>query len=224
MLNKIEHVVFDLDGLLIDSERYMWAKNQKCAIEHLGYEFDQTFAKTLMGASHEVYKREIVKKYGNNFPIDKYYQHMLVLNAQTVENKEIPLMKGAIELITFLKEQNIDYCIGTSTPRDQAIKVLKSTGLDKYFDKMVCGDEIKNGKPAPDIYLKTLELCNSNRENTVVLEDGHSGFNAAISAGIECILVEDVAYVSEEDRQNAYAKPKDLIEVIDIIKKVNNIK
>lgn len=224
MLNKIEHVIFDLDGLLIDSERYMWAKNAKLTLEYLGYQYDPNFSKTLMGASHEVYKREIIKKYGQDFPINKYYQHVLELNDRTVENKEIPLMKGALELLTFLQQKHIDYCIGTSTPRQQAIKVLKNTGLQSYFTKMVCGDEVKNGKPSPDIYLKTLEICNSNTENSVVIEDGHSGFNAARSAGIECILVEDVAYVSDEDRQNAYARPNDLNEVIDIIKKINNIK
>lgn len=222
MMEKIKLVIFDMDGLLIDSEAGMWVVNEEKVLNEFGYEFSLEFAKSLMGASLEVSCNRLKEHYGSDFDTDKFYKRVYELNNKMIENNEIKLMKGSIELLEFLKNANISMCIATSTRKEIAIPILKNLDILKYFDYVVTGDEVNNGKPAPDIYLKALH--NINKEEALIFEDAHNGARAAINAGINVILVPGIALLTDEDKKQAYKIIDSLDLAIDIIKIINNIK
>lgn len=210
-----------MDGLLIDSERGMWIVNEKKAVEELGYTFDYDFARTLMGASLDISKQRFIKRYGENFPVNKLYEIIHAYNRRMIENKEIKLMKGVKPLLHFLHTNNIKMRIATSTHKNEAEAILKGLNIYDYFDRVVTGDEIVNGKPAPDIYLKA--LGDDNKDETLIFEDAHNGIRAGINAGINVVLVPDLALLTDEDLNDAFKVLNQIDEAIPIIKGINNI-
>lgn len=221
-MNKIELIVFDMDGLLIDSERGMWLVNEKRSIEELNYTFDYDLITSLMGSSMSEYKRKIVNHYGKDFPIDTYYNMVFKYNEVMINNNNLSLMKGAKELLTFLKENNINMKIATSTPKEIAIRMLNGLNIYDFFDEVISGEDIENGKPAPDIY--NTAIGNINKDNVLIFEDGHNGARAAIASNTRLILVPDIAYLTEEDKSEAFKVINSLDEAINIIKDINKIK
>ena len=217
----IKLVVFDMDGLLIDSERGMWLVNEKRSIEELGYPFSYELITSLMGSSMSEYKKKIVNYYGDDFPIDKYYQMVFDYNQIMINNGELKLMPGAIELLSFLKQNNITMRIATSTPLDVAKKMLKNLNIIDYFEKIISGEEVKNGKPHPDIYNQA--CLDVDKEDVLIFEDGHNGARAAISSNHKLVLVPDIAELTKQDTEEAYKVINNLKEAIDIIKELNNI-
>lgn len=221
-MNKVELVIFDMDGLLIDSEKGMWLVNEKRSIEELGYSFSYELITSLMGSSMDEYKKKIANYYGKDFPIDKYYNMIFKYNELMINDNKLSLMKGAIELLDFLHSNNIKMKIATSTPKEVAIKMLKSLKIENYFNEIISGEEVNNGKPAPDIYIKAID--NINKEEVLIFEDGHNGARSAIASGANLILVPDIAYLSKEDKDSAFKVIESLDKAIDIIKEINKIK
>lgn len=222
-MKEIKLVIFDMDGLLIDSERHMWSHNAEKLFTRLGYKYDLEWHRTQMGVSHEKFEENAINCFGKDFPVSIYFQELLKMNEETIKNKEVPLMKGTIELLEYLKENNIQVTIATSTKKEMAHRLMEATGIDKYFATITTGDEVENGKPSPDIYLKALSKFNVPKENAIVLEDAHNGFIAAYNAGIDCIIVEDLAIIEDDDRKIAYKVTHNLNEVLTLLKE-NNIK
>lgn len=220
-MKEIKLVIFDMDGLLINSERCMWANNTKKLFEDLGYEYNLEWHRALMGLSHDYFKKSSLERFGNDFPFETFYNELTKLNLKTIENKEIPLMDGALEILEYLKKNNIKFTIATSTKRDLTNKILKSCDIDKYFDIITTGDEIRGGKPSPEIYNVAVSKFNVPKENTLVLEDGHIGFLSAFNAGLNCVIVEDFAILQDYDKQNAYRIVKSLKDVITLIEENN---
>lgn len=222
-MSEVKIVIFDMDGLLLDTERCLWMVNEMKVVKSLGYEPSEEFCKKLMGSSWDTYEVRIKALYGQEFPFQKYYDLLMEENKKMIENGSIPLMKGAKELLDFLKQNNIKMAIGTSTHKEQAISCLKNSGIYDYFDEIVCGDDVTKGKPDPETYLKPCLDFNIDPSNALVFEDGHNGSLAAFAAGIRLMLVPDLAILTQDDLDNAYAVLDDLSQAIDIIKKDNNI-
>ena len=221
-MKKVELVVFDMDGLLIDSERGMWLVNEKRAVEELGYPFSYELITSLMGSSMNEYKRLIVDYYGNSFPIDKYYNMVFEYCQSMIKENKINLMKGAIELLDFLKENDIKMRVATSTPKDTAIQILTNLNLINYFDEVFSGEQVEKGKPYPDIY--NLAIGGVDKDSVLIFEDGHNGSRAAIASGAHLIIVPDIAMLTKEDKEEAFRVIESLDKAINIIKEINNIK
>ena len=141
--------------------------------------------------------------------------------AYTIENVPIPMMPGAMEVLDYCKKHGYLMAIATSTHKKQAYRCLKNAGILEYFDHIVTGDQVEKGKPDPEIYLKTLDYFKIDKSQALVLEDGHNGSRAALSAGIRLALIEDMAYVSEEDRKEAFLHSHDIRDVIPMLEKEN---
>lgn len=214
-------VIFDMDGLLIDSERKMWTPNMKQVLFEMNYEQDETFLHTLAGSSKDTTTRLFYERFGPDFDVDYFYKRLYKLNEITVSKGKVPLKAGAKEIINFLKTNNIDFCLGTSSNRDYVTTILKNTGIINDFKHIICGDEVKITKPAPDIYLKCMSYYNYKPEECLVLEDAHNGAKAAIDSGSDCCLVPDVGVLCDWDYQNCFIV-NNLVDVIDIIKKNNS--
>lgn len=213
-------VIFDMDGLLIDSERKMWTPNMKQTLSEMHYEQDEEFLHTLAGSSKDTTIRLFYERFGKSFDVDYFYKRLYELNEITVKSGKIPLKDGAKEIIEFLKENNIDFCLGTSSNRDYVTTILKYTGVFNDFKHIICGDEVKITKPAPDIYLKCMSYYNYKPEECLVLEDAHNGAKAAIASGSNCCLIPDVGILYDWDYQNCFVV-NNLLDAIEIIRQEN---
>lgn len=214
----IKQVIFDMDGLMLDSERYMWVVNETKIFNEMGYETDLAFLVSFMGQGKEHTIHNIVERYGEDFPLDEFYEKLYKANAETVDRDEIPLKEGFLDLMKYLKTTDIKITVGTSSKKDYVKRVLAKKGIIEEFDSIVYGDEVEHTKPDPDIYLKCMSRYNFDPKEVIVFEDADSGGRAALTAGCRLIMVKDMANISKEVASKAEAVLTSLTQAIDIIK------
>jgi HAD superfamily hydrolase (TIGR01509 family) len=108
-------------------------------------------------------------------------------NIEFIKNENIGAIKGVIDLLSLIKEENIKIGIASSSPEEVIELVINKLGISDYFSAIVSGEGLKKGKPAPDIFLKTARFLDTEPSNCVVIEDSEKGVNAAKAAGMKCI-------------------------------------
>ncbi|MCR4856268.1 MAG: HAD family phosphatase [Erysipelotrichaceae bacterium] len=217
----IKVCVFDMDGLLLDSERYIYLRLGRQVSTELGSPVDEAYLRSMMGNDWGLYKKYVAEFMGESFPIEEYMRILNERIADAIENDVIPLRPGAIEVLDYCRKNHILMAIATSTHRKQAHKSLHNTGLFDYFDYIITGDEVEHGKPDPEIFLKAIAHFGVDKSEAIVLEDGHNGSAAARAGGCRLIVVEDLAYISDEDRAYADLHTYQLSDVIGFLEKEN---
>ena len=222
-MSKIKLCIFDMDGLLLDTERYVWDIAKRNIGKEYGLDISSQLSADLIGLGTQVFAEEIKKQFGMNIPAEEYAVKVKEYYANYCINNDIPLKPGVMELFKFLKENNIYISLGTSTDEKLAKVALKKTGLLEYFDYAVFGNQVKNGKPNPEIYLKSVEHYRFNPDECIVFEDALSGAKAAYDGNINFILVPDLKQPTQEYKEKALAIINTLQEAIPIISKINNI-
>ena len=166
-----------------------------------------------MGRGRKKVKEYFKSIYGENLPIDEMYKVKDKLLFDAIKNKEIPLKKGAIELLEFLKSKNIKTALATSAKRERLDIQLEGSPIVKYFNAIVCGDDVVNSKPNPEIFLKAANLIDSDPVKSIVIEDSEAGIKAAHDGNMIGLHVEDLKEADESIKENAYMLFKDLIEI-----------
>ena len=217
----IKLCIFDMDGLLLDSERFLYLYTGMNVSKELGYPMEEDFLRSLMGLSWDKYRETIIQKMGRDFPIEDYLKGLWQRIDYLIENESIPLRKGALNILEYCKNNDITIALASSTHYEKVINCLKNAGIMEYFDYIVTGDMVKNGKPDPEIYRKVIDHYSYPIESIMALEDAHNGALSAVGAGCRLVLIEDLAYVDDEDRKAAELLPESLDEVIDYIRKEN---
>lgn len=223
-MSNIKLCIFDMDGLLLNTERDVWMAGGKKIAKELGVDLTDEFIINVVGLGFKIYKERLTETYGKNFPSDLYIEKLFAYFENACINEVIALRPGVKELLEFLKKNNILISVATSTSRHLAENALKNSGIFEYLDFCVYGDEVKNLKPDPEIFNKAIEHFDINKDECLIFEDGQAGAKAAYTAKVRLVLVPDLTKPSELDKQNAFAILKSIDEIIPIIKKENNIK
>lgn len=219
-MKKVELCIFDMDGLLLDTERSMYILAYKNACRDLGYEvFEQDFI-TSMGCPCEVHAQKIKDRFPD-FPLDLYTKKFFEYVDDTIKNGYVPLRPGAEELLKYLNEKHIHTAIGTSSFRSTLDIMLGKLDALKYFEHIATRDDVKRAKPAPDIYLKAWSYFDVPKENTIVFEDATNGCISARAAGLNVIAVPDLAIIDQENRDAALYVIDRLDKAIEIIENIN---
>jgi beta-phosphoglucomutase family hydrolase len=214
-MDKIEAVIFDMDGLLIDSETISF-KCFQTVFSYYGYEISKEYyINKLIGRNIKNIKEAILKEYGEDFKFDEiYYEKVKVMN-DYIESNGILLKNGALELIEYLNKNKYKIAVATSTKRERAEKLLTMVKIKDYFQEIICGDEVINSKPNPEIFLKAAEKLGVNPEVCIVLEDSAAGIEAAHKAGMKGINVPDMKIPDDNIKEKAYRIEESLFNVLE---------
>ena len=206
------NVIFDMDGLMFDTERVFiqaWDyAGEKIGIGKAGYMVHKTLGMSIVMA-YEEWKEEFGASY-NQEELRKYTKEFLV---KFYKENKVPVKSGLYVLLDYLKEHGYKMAVATSSPRWEVEHHLKDAGVMDYFVGIVCGDMVKESKPAPEIYLRACELLNAKPEECIALEDSKNGLLSAHRAGCKPIMVPDLWQPDEEILQIIKGKYSDLEQV-----------
>lgn len=213
----IAAVVFDMDGLLLDSEAKSREVLHKTA-RLQGVEITPHHALQMVGRNTPSTYQFIAELLGSESAAREFIDVRDRLYEEEFEAGRIPLKRGVLEVLETLDEFKIPRAIATSTRRHIAIRKLSKVNIVTRFDYIVGGDEVANGKPAPDIYLKATSLLGKTPQQCLACEDSPPGIEAAFTAGLRPILVPDLITPTERMISQAWKVVPDLHEVSTIIR------
>lgn len=216
----VSGIIFDMDGVLIDSERqsnegWLWAAGQ------LGVDMPMWLIDSFKGAP-----AELCCKF-----FDDYYKGVIdyweakELRTQHVykirETEGIPVKKGVKDIFEYIRNNGLKCAVATSTRRESAEKTLHEIGVWDYLDAVVYGDEVERGKPEPDIFLRAAKAIGVNPSEAVVVEDSINGIKAGYAADMRVVHIPDTIAIDDDIRKLTYMVCDDLNGLIDVVESIN---
>ncbi len=208
-------VIFDMDGVLLDTERLALNCWRQVAGEmHLEGIWD-VFVRCV-GVNHAFTRAIFREAYGAEFPLDRFDSRARELFRDAFL-AELPCKAGAREILEELKESGVLLALASSTALPTVREELDAVGLLPYFDCLVTGDMVAHSKPDPEIFLLAAARCGAEPGNTWVVEDSFNGIRAAHAAGMRPIMVPDLLEPDEEMKEKAAAILPDLFAVRDYL-------
>lgn len=191
-MNALPHaVIFDMDGLMLDTEP-LAARAWTEAAQAIGITFDEAITPHLVGRNFADCRTLIRDHHGERYPTDALMRRWHAAYDAIVAREGIVLKAGLGELLDWLETHRICKAVATSTRRSRAIAKLVHTGLLDRFATLVGGDDVDRGKPEPDIFLEAAARIHAAPEQCVVLEDSLPGVCAALAGGMRTIMVPDL--------------------------------
>ena len=215
----VKAVIFDMDGLLLDTEKLLVKFWQEAARE-AGFPMTREIALNIRSMHRSFAIPYLKSVLGEDFDYLKIRSRRMELMSAYLAKYGLELKKGAKELLTYLNENKIPAAVATATDYERAEKYLKETGIFGYFDKIICATMVKVGKPQPDIYIYAASELGLEPSECAALEDSPNGVKSAAAAGCKTIMVPDLTEPDEELSRIIAAKANSLDEVIDIICKL----
>lgn len=216
----VSGIIFDMDGILIDSERqsnegWLWAAGQ------LGVDMPMWLIDSFKGAP-----AELCCKF-----FDDYYKGVIdyweakELRTQHVykirETEGIPVKNGVKDIFEYIGNNGLKCAVATSTRRESAEKTLHEIGVWDYLDAVVYGDEVEHGKPEPDIFLRAAKAIGVNPSEAVVVEDSINGIKAGYAADMRVVHIPDTIAIDDDIRKLTYMVCADLNGLIDVVESIN---
>ena len=189
--------IFDMDGLMLDSERITNQAWQSAAAD-FGYDLTDAMMLECVGCS-PVISEFIQKKFmGQDYPYQKIRERKAGYFEKSVSKNGLPIKKGLLELLDLLESKQIRKAVASSTEQPYVNQRLKTTSLFQRFDAIVSGSEVHKVKPDPGLFLEAARLIGAESGRCLVLEDTPFGVKAADAAGMPVILVPDLAPLPPE--------------------------
>lgn len=209
-------VVFDMDGVIFDSERAVMQCWKEVASRHNIPDIEKAILActgTTMVRTREI----MLDLYGADFPYDEYARESSAIFHSRYDGGRLPMKPGVKELLTFLKERGKKIALASSTRQQVVTDELRDAGIIEYFDRIICGDMVSRSKPAPDIFLKACEELNVSPPDSYAIEDSYNGIRAAHAGGLHPIMVPDLLPADEEMQSLAEIVLPNLTSVIEYL-------
>lgn len=214
----IKAVFFDMDGLLLDTEKLL-VRFWRQACREAGFDMTREIALNIRSMHRNFAIPYLKSVLGEGFDYAKTRARRMELMGDYLSKNGLELKKGAKELLTYLNDKKIPAAVVTATDSERAEKYLKETGIFGYFDRIISAAMVKEGKPKPDIYLYAAEKLGVDPKDCAALEDSPNGVKSAASAGCRTIMVPDLTEPDEDLLHIITAKANSLFDVIEIIDK-----
>ena len=188
---RIQGVVFNMDGLMFDSERivqYSWdVAGEKLGLGKLGKNIYHT-----LGFNKGKRKKYFQEKYGLDFPFEEFQELYRTAYHAYVKEHGLPVKKGLHELLDYLLKERIRMAVATSSSREHALGNLRQEGIEGLFSAVITGDMVSRAKPEPEIYEKACRALELPPKEVLALEDSYNGLWAAHRAGMVPVMVPDL--------------------------------
>lgn len=208
----INAVILDMDGLMLDTEPlYRTAWQKACA--EFGFVLSDAQYVRFIGRRSDEAESLLFEEFGSDFPIDTFRTARRKHELSIFSTAPLRKKPGIEELLDFLKSRQLPKAVATMTARKKTIGRLSGAGLLDRFDVLACGDEVANGKPAPDLFLLAAQRLDVQPRECLVLEDAEPGVVAAHRAGMQVYVVPDLNPPSAAVERIANGKFESLIAV-----------
>lgn len=216
----VEAIVFDMDGLIFDSERIVqrsWEDTgSQLGIPHMGSHIYHTLGMNVVGRSE--YFARVIRA---DFPMEEFAAGTRKRFYEIVEAEGLPVKPGVRELLEYGKNHGYKMAVATSSRRPYAEGILKDAELYGYFDSMVFGNMVTRSKPDPEIYLMACERLGAAPERSIALEDAPNGIRAAYAAGMMPVMIPDLVQPTQEIKALCFRQFETLHEVIPLLEELS---
>jgi HAD superfamily hydrolase (TIGR01509 family) len=190
-------VIFDMDGLVLDTEStYIVAWQQ--AAKEMGYDFSDDFCLSLSGCHYKDVELRLTEHCGAEFNLQTFNRLSSDFWREYVDIHGIKLKHGFTGLVELLIQKKIPYCLATNSPGENALECLELAGIEELFPIVVAREQVRYGKPEPDIFLKAAELMQVDISRCLVIEDSLAGIVAASRAGAVTVLVPSTTQIDPQ--------------------------
>ena len=213
----IKAVIFDMDGVLIDTEKHLkvcWIQ----AARELGYPFLEKHPLMLRSLAAEFARPLMKELFGEEFDFDKVRDRRKELMVKRLDEYGLEKKPGVDEILDFLRSVGIKTAVATATEPVAAREYLEKVGIYDKFNYVVSAHNVAHGKPMPDIYLYACEQIGEKPENCIAVEDSPNGVKAAASAGVKTVMVPDLTPADDEVKQLLFYYAENLVELKEYIK------
>ncbi len=211
-------VIFDMDGVIFDSE-FVVRKGWQYASQNLNLgDIDALFLQCV-GANHIFTENLLKSQFGQSFSYEDFRKYTREFFYNFTEKDGLPVKKGVYELMAYLKDQQYKIGLASSSTKNYILNSLRQADLINYFDVIVSGEGLQRSKPEPDIYLMACEQIGTVPSEAYAIEDSYNGIRSASRAGMKPIMVPDLLPPTEEMEQLSTVICKDLFEVGEYLKK-----
>lgn len=184
-------VIFDMDGVIIDSEPIHFEVDMQ-TMKDLGCNISVEELEKYVGTTNKYMFADIKKNYNIRKSVEEIINYRVEMAENKVMQSELEPIEGIRELLIDLKNKSIPAAIASSSPRDFIDIVVSKFKLQEYFKYITSGEEVENGKPAPDVYIETAKKLGIFPKECTVIEDSKNGVLAAKAAGMKCIGFQNI--------------------------------
>ncbi len=213
---KAAAFIFDMDGLLLDSEApavRLWV----CSARSFGYEIPESVPIATIGLNEADTRALIMNFCGKTFPYDAVRDRLEELYLEEVESRGVARKAGVSSLLAALDAAALPRALATSSPRDAALYKLERSGLAGVFTTLVCGDQVARGKPAPDIFLAASDCLGVPPDRCIGFEDSPAGLKALAAARIRSVFIRDLIEPPPEVAATIWKRYDRLDQAIELI-------
>lgn len=215
--HPIRGVLFDMDGLVLDSE-VLYTRFWREAAAVLGYTMTVKQSLGMRSLGKKLGQPYLESLFGSGIDYTTLRNQRITLMDAYVEKHGIPAKPSIRELLDYMEAHGIAAAITSSSPMEAIEKHLAAVGLLHRFQKLCSGYDVPNGKPAPDIYLYGAASLNLKPEECLALEDSPTGILSAYRAGCLPVMIPDLDQPGDETLPHLYAKTDSLADVIELLK------
>lgn len=214
-------IFFDMDGLLLDTEN-LYYETRRQILNKYGYSYTQKHHARYIGKGFTDTICRLKKFVGDEKLGKQVFTESMELFQTAIENEKLPLKQGALQLLTMLNEKGKSCYLTSSSSKEIIMQALQKTQIEGSFDKIISGEEVNRNKPMPDIYLRAVEIAQTNKRKALVFEDSKSGVEAAFQADIDVIMVPDWLPPSKQEMDEVTAVLPNLEEALVFFTERNN--
>lgn len=215
-MSTVKAVIFDMDGLLLDTEKLLvryWVQ----AANEAGFPMTREHALAIRSLHRSYAVPYLQGLFGEGFDYFKIRSRRMELMSEHLAEHPLELKDGAVELLTFLNENKLLTAVATATDYERTRDYLTRVGIFDRFDRIVCATMVERGKPSPDIYIYAAEQLGLEPRECMALEDSPNGVKSAVSAGCRAVMVPDLTEPDEELEGLAFETVGSLADIAGIL-------
>jgi len=220
---KMKTVVFDMDGVLFDTE-ILCMKAWMAVAERSGLPGMEELFPQCIGLNANDSRRIVLGAYGEDFDYLFFREQTANWFREYIRENGLPMKPGVKEILSWLKNREYAVGLASSTRNATVLAHLEQAGIRDYFSVVVTGDMVEHSKPQPDIYLRACRELKADPKRTYAIEDSPNGIRSAYAAGMRTLMVPDMIEPDEELRRMSERVFRDLTEVLAYLKQEESVK